>query len=248
MSTLRAIFNSRNRDSGTATKPTFFMDPYLRNVVGFSVDLVIVPNTIYVINSHNNDIQFTPPGATPITTSITSKDYTPTELATAVAAALNAADTNGNHTYTCTYDSETLKFTLGINQLSGFTLSGFGGLNSVLGFGFNVNIAQAGTEGTKMGDLNLPEYLLLKSKTLGQLLCNSGTYVDGVQKSNTLCVIPMDQGFGSFVHYKPNYQYNFSTPEKHLNNIELELVNPDTNSAAELNGYGFTVSITFYTE
>ena len=247
MKTLRAIFDSKRSDAGTATKPNFYLEPYLRNVVGFSIDMVIVPNTMYVINSHNNSLQFLAADGTSFSTTIGIKDYTPSELATVVEDALNATDTDASRTYTCDYDSETLKFTLATNQLSGFTL-GFGGLNAVLGFGYNVSIDQSGTEGTKMGDLNLPEYLLLKSKTLGQLLCNSGTYLNGVQKSNTLCAIPMTEGFGSFVHYTPQYRYEFSTPENHINNIEFELVNPDNNSTAELNGYGFTVSITFYCE
>ena len=243
----RAIFNSKHRTSGTATNPVFRIDPYFRNVSGFSVDLAIVPVTMYVIGTHNNTLTYSVPGHQPaLSTTIANRNYTPTELATAIKTALAAADTVTTQTYNCTYNTHTLKFTLSASV--GYILRVSSSINSVLGFSTSVDtsVPVAGVEASEVMQLNVPEYLILKSKTLGQLLCHNSTYVHGVQKSNTLCTIPIDQPFGTFVHYKPNYRYTFTTPEKHLNSIDLQLEDPDTGIATDLNGYGFTVSLTFY--
>ena len=249
MNTARAIFNSKHRTSGTATNPVFRIDPYFRNVSGFSVDLAIVPVTMYVIDAHNNTLLFSPVANyhPPLSATIASRNYTPTELAAAVKAALALTDTATTQTYNCTYNTHTLKFTLSASV--GYMLRASGSMNSVLGFSTSVDtsVPVAGVEASDIMQLNVPEYLiLLKSKTLGQLLCHNSTYVHGVQKSNTLCTVPIDQPFGTFVHYTPNYRYTFTTPEKHMNSIDLQLVDPDTGLAADLNGYGFTVSLTFY--
>lgn len=244
----RAIFNSKHRTSGTATNPVFRIDPYFRNVSGFSVDLAIVPVTMYVIDAHNNTFLFSPVANyhPPLSATIASRNYPPTELAAAVKAALASTNTVTTQTYNCTYNTHTLKFTLSASV--GYILRVSSSINSVLGFSTSVDtsVPVAGVEASEIMQLNVPEYLILKSKTLGQLLCHNSTYVHGVQKSNTLCTIPIDQPFGTFVHYKPNYRYTFTTPEKHLNSIDLQLVDPDTGIAADLNGYGFTVSLTFY--
>ena len=248
MYTARAIFNSKHRTSGTATNPVFRIDPYFRNVSGFSVDLAIVPVTMYVIDAHNNTFLFSPVANyhPPLSATIASRNYTPTELAAAVKAALASTDTVTTQTYNCTYNTHTLKFTLSASV--GYMLRAHGSMNSVLGFSTSVDtsVPVARVEASDIMQLNVPEYLILKSKTLGQLLCHNSTYVHGVQKSNILCTIPIDQPFGTFVHYTPNYRHTFTTPEKHMNSIDLQLVDSDTGLAADLNGYGFTVSLTFY--
>lgn len=80
----------------------------------FKLDYEVVPSHIYIESGINDKIDFVKASTTEITATLTAGAYTPSALATHVAAVLQSAGTGagGTSTYGCSYDSTTRKFTL----------------------------------------------------------------------------------------------------------------------------------------
>lgn len=107
---MEVLIDSRDRLSSSTSSADFqFRLPNaINNIRSVELKQGAIPNTIYNVRSSNNMIKFTRSSIL-YTAIITPKAYNVTDLATAIAAAMNALDSN---TYTCTYDSSTMKLTI----------------------------------------------------------------------------------------------------------------------------------------
>lgn len=94
----------------------------------FQLEYELVPAYI-AVDQYNDTIDFIESGTTVLSGTITHGSYSPSALATAAAAALNAAGTHGN-TYSASYDSIQRLFTVTSNLLGSgtpiFTVKGNG--------------------------------------------------------------------------------------------------------------------------
>jgi hypothetical protein len=77
----------------------------------FKLDYDLVPTHLYIEAGLNDRLDFIRTGSTEATASLTAGAYTPSALATHVAAAITSA-AGGASTYGCTYSALTRKFTL----------------------------------------------------------------------------------------------------------------------------------------
>lgn len=95
----------------------------------FKLEYDLVPSYLYISNA-NDRLDFAEVGTTQLTASLPHGSYTPQNLATQLAASLNAAGTNGN--YSASYDSVLRYFTITSSLASGkiFSLLGASGTNS----------------------------------------------------------------------------------------------------------------------
>lgn len=118
--------------SHTASSTAFELDSDwpLASLTGSSFKVVkldydLIPDSI-VIDSTNNKIQFQEAAGTTLTATLTSGNYSPSELATEIQTQLNA--TGGTPAYTISYSAVTRKFTLASDRAGGavFILVGTG--------------------------------------------------------------------------------------------------------------------------
>lgn len=108
----------------TAASTAFEIDAFYVGTTGasksyeaFKLDYQVLPSHIYIESGINDRIDFVRTGSTEVNANITPGAYTPSALATHVAAVIQAA-AGGTSTYGCTYDSVTRKFTLTSNRQS----------------------------------------------------------------------------------------------------------------------------------
>ena len=81
-----------------------------------SLKNVIIPNTVYPVNSNYNTVVFEEDGsATDIPCTLTPGTYTASEMATELKTRMDAA---GSNTYTVTYDANTFKLTIATSGTS----------------------------------------------------------------------------------------------------------------------------------
>jgi hypothetical protein len=107
------VIDSRDRVSGTSTNFQVKLNPAIFGVKSIKLVNVVMPNSIYNFTNSNNYLYIAETGAGGGTVGIliTPGCYTATQVATIIGQQLTSHSLLG-YTYTCTYSTNTLKFTI----------------------------------------------------------------------------------------------------------------------------------------
>lgn len=255
------LARSRDRaDGGSSSSFTVdFKEPLEGNHI---LRWVTIPNTIYNINSTNNQIYLLAHpngGATATaTTSIPKQNYTGAELATALQAALIAALSDAD--IRVQFNTNTLKLEIGMDfDAANYAIVQFqGGENSiheVLGMDLSNNITDDAepvllfTSVSALAFVAFPNVIRLSSPislsirikgsssigyTTGGKKVTGGKSYFNASGGTVLVPFIVAEGVYSFQSFDKHTQYvYFSQPTK---NLTVTVVDPSTNTTAELNG------------
>lgn len=206
-----------------------------------------VPISWYNITSANNIISFKDTSAVSKTATLTAKNYTASQLATAIAAAMNAA--GGTGTYASSYDTQTGKFT--INETSGptnFQLLFSSGSTaqplSVIGFAATDLSGAATYTGGKVANVSGPNYIMVVSRALNRGV-NESIFLK--KSSATILKIPVNLASGSTISYVNSLEnYTIEYPSRiTIKDIDLQLQFPDGTQVG-MNGVPWSLSFIAY--
>lgn len=241
--------------SNSDLKVRFKDMPTVRSVTFKSLT---IPFSWYPIDSTNNTLVFNE-GAGDLTATIsTPASWTGSDIASAIKTAMDAA----GGTYTVTYNASsqsTYKFT--ISSASNFTLK-FATSNNTLYriLGFNNVDTYTGTNsytGDNVSAITGPDYVLIRSQALSTgtksgytAYCRSQTFGNDKNITSTIPVfmtVPINVGINELITYTSgdiDKRVNYNTTvengvivgNKVFNEIDLQLINPWTGNAFNING------------
>jgi len=242
MSASRLVIDSRLRDSGTVEDYTYELQSPIRNVTGVTLLSAVLAKSSYdVITGFNDTIDFNYNGAGPHTAVLTSQNYTGTQLATAVAAALNTGASTAD--FACTFDSQTGRLTV-TTTTNNFTMGPQTTTpQAQLLLGFTNTGASAMTfTGTNMINTSYPLYLLCDidfgtSQGFGESTwCKENSYT---------MVVP----FGSadrdeFEYFTPDQGFRQSqgVSDQNMQKIRIRLRAPDTANGTQAPPANFSLN------
>lgn len=226
--------------------PTFrFVSP-IQNIAKVKILEAEIPFSYYVVNADNNRIVLTETGSS--TAVIPIGNYTVTDLATTVGAALTAASLAlGSRTYSVTYSTTTGKFTISSSGTFSLSVSSLL-LQSVLGLR-QINTSSGSTlVAPDVAIVTGPNYVYVNSDTLGpsfQTYLPSTATQFPLSKGPQLARIPITDNPGAITYYQD------PVPEKwfDLNNLlqlqqfDLYLTLGNTNEKIRCNGQHFSIKL-----
>lgn len=184
------------------------------------VESISFPNVVYNVNSNYNTINLTDVGGT-VTITLTTQNYTVTELVTELETKLNASSLSG--TFTVTYSSQTFKLTIASDLV------------------FTIN---SGTACELCGFTQLPTASATSAVGDSPVRLDGTTYVDiitSIGKSsyssnsltNIFYRIPVHQRLGDLVYYQSTLADGIKIQDTQLTSFNLRL-RDDHNNAYEL--------------
>jgi hypothetical protein len=125
-----------------------------------SLQSAIIPNTQYVINDNNNQINVTR-SSTLYTANITKQNYNPTSLATQIQTALNALAIPST-TFTVTVDTNALKYTIVSTQAVTYNWSMNTIISQMLGFPITDSSSVTTTTSTNVYNISTTRYYKIR--------------------------------------------------------------------------------------
>lgn len=164
-----------------------------------------VPYSWYNVDSTNNNFYLTEIPSPSQLVTILPGNYTGTTLALALQSALNLASPNLK-TYTVSYDSTTLKFTITVNVPT-FSLSFnvANNMHAILGFPNNyVTPDVASVTSNELSVINPIKEVMIRSNIVGGIDNGYGILTDVPSDDEILCVVPTTGIFGSDIRYVSN--------------------------------------------
>lgn len=240
-STLEVVrLSSEKRTSGSNDAPRWTLSRPLR-VRGALVSAVTIPNTMYTIDAGSNDTINTSAGVATIPAGV----YTIGGLATAAQTALQAVDA----TFTCTYSTLTLKYT--IARPVAFSLlwtAAAPGASYRLGF----TPAVAGPAVSFVGDRAVsgsePSAVLLRSSELSHGSA-PGFTVDG-RTGSDIARVPLTGALGlgasSFIATDFFEELSYGTTGTVITELGISLADAISGLPISLNGAPWSVEITMW--
>jgi hypothetical protein len=187
----------RSSDSTSSTDLIIPLKRTFKDVRKAKLDWVIIPNTVFNINSTNNILSFNE-NSTNKQATLTSGAYTASSLATHVQTQLNTAS-SGYNTYAVTYSTTTYKFT--ISAGNNFSLLFSSALAPYRELGFEITNTTASTSVTSTNSISLerPTSVFLGIKEL-----QKGVYTSSGITSASF-IVPLTSSQGELCFYEPNH-------------------------------------------
>lgn len=199
-------------------------DPRLQNMNKFKITLrsVEFPNSVYPINTYNQNFHITEDGVTTVTVNplqLTPKLYTGTTIATELQTLLNGASAQA---FVVVYNSETKKLTIACSgpfafvqtdnncyEELGFGPSAFSTLSISISSAYPINISG-------------PQYVDLLSNLASLSYSNAST-------GHVLARIPLTVGFGSIVFYQNSLNEDVEFTNSHMDEIFINMIDDKGN-------------------
>lgn len=231
----RFTMRSENRSSGSPENFSFAI-PFGRPLIGkYVLEFVQIPNTIYNIDSTNNQVYFEESGGGgTLTGSITAGFYDTGTFPAAVKAAMDAVTANAI-TYTVSINADTNLMTI---TPSGGTVAIQFGTNTSnsaaqpMGFSASDVATAASVTGDQVIDLSEPRTLGIifrDSDDRSSTRVSTGRYYSAQ--------IPVNVSFGDVIFQREedlrNQLLYFTNP---VSILEVELINIGTGNVVDLNG------------
>lgn len=240
----------------------------LENIAAVKILEVEIPFSYYVINSRNNTFLLFEENQTTTSSTVTLPigNYTPNQMCAALSAALSAATLN-SHTYTVTYNDQTLKLAITASNISPFRLefgapTNSGNVNPRLYIGFpgGFTVSSGGAPNTMVSPnavmLSGPSYIYVNSDKLGSL-CNlflpKGAFnLSSGNAGPQLAKVPVTTNSGGVIFWRdPDPEKWFSVDMlSQLADLDLYLTlgNTTTQIPLDLNGLSFSIKLGILTK
>jgi hypothetical protein len=264
---LDSLDNSGSFASGSAGTdwPLFLLGGKtpLSNIAAIKIIEVQIPFSWYVFNSGNNTFRLFEENQL-VTSSIVTLpvgNFTSAQIATNLATALTAASLN-TRTYSVTYSSITLKFTITSTATLNFSFefglpTNSGNVNPRLYIGFPGGVTTSIVSGVptmvapNASLVSGPNYLYVNSQTIGQLtniyLPKGAFNLSGGNAGPQIAKIPVNVQSGGIIYWQePDPQKWFDLENlNQLNSLDfyLTLGNTTTQTPLRLNGLGFSLKL-----
>lgn len=163
MGLFRFLVDSRNRTAGSPSSSDFVvpLPVPIKRVRSVALNSLFLPNTVFNIDSTNYTLPVKISGTT-YTATLAPGNYTPSALATAVAAQLSSAAAGAGVTFTCSYSTTTFKMTVTVSAGSFQLLfSTSGSPWREMGFTNSDTTSAGSATGPNVVQLDLPAFLLI---------------------------------------------------------------------------------------
>lgn len=236
------IDSSRRISNSTSSSQfAYNLDAPYQNVKALRLASVILPLSVYNVNSNNNHIDYTDTGSKTVT--ITPGQYSISSLVTAVQTAMNAA---GSAVYTVTFNSITNKVTFAIGSGSVSFQNGTGAnaatsLARVLGFLPNIDTVGAASV-TPPNCVDMTAGLRNCNIYISELGSNMRLQSSG----NNLATftVPITSPFGSIQYYSErDWFQQFKQDVGQLSTLHITLYQPNSNVVFDLNGVDWSLTL-----
>lgn len=234
----RLLFiNSADRTSNSASSSDFEIEFFHRELrfSRFRVRKVVIPKTIYNVDSSNNVVYFNDGSAK--TATLTNGSYsTIDQLATEITSKVTTA--SGIQTYTYTYDSVTGFLTITSSGTSSFTWSSNLNLGKMCGY---VADTASGTSHVSTQRVNLENrpWLYLTCKQLADQSISSNQGID----NSILSVNSISHAYGGVIEEVYDlYPHHTLGAYQTFNRLSFRLVDASGN-VVDLNGSEFFVEL-----
>lgn len=213
------ILNTKDSYTNEPSNASFNITNFkeANNYSKISLTSVILPNTVYPINSFNNVIVFEEDGnATDFTATLTPGGYTATELATVIKDSMDAA---GANTYTVTYDTNTYKYSIGSTGTFRFTSDSTAG--DVLGVDTEVSSFASSLTSLNPVRLDGSQYV--------DIICSIPS--NNITSDNIPVYkrIPLTVPFGEVLYYKSEFDDWLSLRATNLISLDIRLIDDKAN-------------------
>lgn len=235
----------------------------LENIAAIKILEVQIPFSYYVINSGNNTFLLFEEDQTSTSSTVTIPvgNYTPNQICSALGSALSAATLSG-HTYTVTYNDQTLKLTITATNVSRFRLSFGASTNSgninprlYIGFPGGFTVSSGGTPNRMVSPnavmLSGPNYIYVNSQKMGSLfnvyLPQGAFNLGGGNAGPQITKVPISSNSGGVIFWQdpdPQKWFDMGNLDQ-LNSIDfyLTLGNTTTQIPLDLNGLSFSIKL-----
>jgi len=215
-------------------------DPHLNILIGMTS--FEMPYSFYNVNQFNNTFEITANSNT-VSFTITSKNYTATQLATQLTSSLAVSSrvTSLGQTITVTFDDQENKFLFTSNSsIKPYTITTNCTMNVLLGFDFpsTSSIGILGSE--NIVNLAGTPSIYFRINNLGIRNRDSRGKTDGtIQKINVNC------NFGEFIFYETTESIYYPLSNRTITMLDITLTDSDNNELI-LNGAGFSTTLTIH--
>lgn len=236
--------DSRDREYGSLTEFSYKIPQSSETVNGIQIIKVSIPKSYHEIRTGVNDVlnltELT--GPTVINAQITPGTYEASALATHMGTILTTASAGGNAwVYTVTYNASTGRFTFSAGGVNSFTMNWATANAAAAICGFPAtNIATATTHtSTNVVDMEPNRNLYLSCGNFGSSV-SAGRW-----KSYCLEIPTTNDDFMQIINYEPAVPKTIPLfGQKTFSDLTFGLYYRD-NTAVDLNGLGFGVTIRF---
>ena len=259
---VQVVINSEKRlnttPGETSTQFTYKLNRSFSRIAEILIQSIQFPFTFYTINSTNNKLRINRGSIKTI--QIPFGNYTASSLIGILNVALNnlTDPVNGypyngfaGESFAVTYSSVTLKFT--ITNTSTFTIFSVGtdSLSTMarnIGFRLDSGAAVLSATGDSTIYLAGPKYIRIESNFLSAPTQHKPLYADD-SYSNTLFILPVNAGYGSFVStdiqipIRTTYKFKINSTDI----IDFSVVDEDGNQL-DINGNDWSMYIVMTTE
>jgi len=220
---------------------TVKLDHRIDHALSVSIIDVIIPNSMYAINSSNNLIYFAEGGST-FTATITPGNYTRTELETEIDTQMAAV---GAHTYSssisvitgkCTISDSTGNFTLE------FASNTTNSMAKILGFTETDTSSASSHVGTNVVCLmGLDQYLYVEVDANSDVSISTVGNIQG----KVMCAVPIVENRYDYIHYQPTppIVYKYTTPTN-IHEIKVRILNRQLQTV-DINGGRLSLVLNF---
>jgi len=236
--------SSDRRDAGTDTDWVFYPSPSLHNVKRIRLSNLELPWTHYVFNSTNNTINFKEDGGGTLVATLSSQNYSRSQLATEIKTQLESA---GAGTYTVSVSNNTYKLTITPTAgITNFQLLASGSNSCHKTLGFSVDSANSSTvTGNEIAQISGLNYVLLRSNVA--LNRRHKSFYDNSSTSHDILArIPVTTNSGSVVYFNAVDQ-PFSESHGDLDELRFRLTD-ESGQTIDLNGGTISLKLDVYVE
>lgn len=211
--TLNTVNRITNSD---ISSPIYFVDKTLYNVRGFKVKNITIPLTVYTIDSRNNKLYLQETAGITSIVTLTSQNYTASQIATELASKLSAAS-QGGKTYTVTYNSQTNKLTISASSGTFAFVDGDDNANYELGI-------TSSDLGVFASSLTPSTPIDLSGVKCLSVVCPSFSSRYSIDNYNVIASATINERVGDIASYSDNSSDYITTQENSISSLAFFLV------------------------
>lgn len=233
----------------TSSNFTIDIGENIHNVALIEVEDISMANTIYNVNSNNQNIYWIDSGSAARITQIPFGNYTFTQLLAAIKVGLDA-DEGGVPTYTVEIPSTAVddKIVITASSLTfGLTTSNtVKALWDMLGYTTGVDKNGSGSyKAENIHDITYTNHINISCKTLVDNMEDGQLFSDKIHRP-ILAQLRRDVPFGTLMFLKPNSRNSYRAEIKNLgNSLHFQLLDDDYKEIS-LNGLEWTIKIVIH--
>jgi hypothetical protein len=238
------LIDSRDRESDSVSSTNYMVkfNREFKHVERVRLNWVSIPLTSYLINSGNNVITFFE-NSTVKTATLTSKNYTATQLASEIKSKLDTAS-GGHNTYTVTYDDQTFKITFSAGNAFELRWSVAGSPAKICGFELTDTASGTSVTSTNAVYLNRPNLYNLIIRPFSKMI-----YTTNDQALDSSFILELENQRGSTEVLKPFFprEYLSLSNPKTVDYLHIKLQDQYGDSV-DLNGAEIQFHLTLYSK